>query len=200
MVLGVLDNRDSFTFNLVHLLEPYFSEVRVLRCDDPAAIEGFESCAALVLSPGPGLPRESGALMQVIARHWGRRPILGVCLGMQALAEFRGGQLQHTGSPRHGIARTITWLHEDVLNQGLPKTMQVGYYHSWAVKARSITTEWTLLATDHEGLPAAIRHRTEAVLGLQFHPESVLTPLGKKLLETWALLVNSRPSPDGAAP
>ena len=78
--------------------------------------------------------------------------------------------------------------------------MQVGYYHSWAVKARSITTEWTLLATDHEGLPAAIRHRTEAVWGLQFHPESVLTPLGKKLLETWALLVNSRPSRDGAAP
>ena len=200
MVLGVLDNRDSFTFNLVHLLEPYFSEVIVLRCDDPAALEGFESCTALVLSPGPGLPNESGALMQIIARHWGRRPILGVCLGMQALAEFRGGQLQHTGSQRHGIALTITWLHEDALNQGLPKTMQVGYYHSWAVKARSITTEWTLLATDHEGLPAAISHRTEAVWGLQFHPESVLTPLGKKLLETWALLVNSRPSRDGAAP
>jgi anthranilate synthase component II len=184
----------------VHLLEPYFSEVLVLRCDNPAALEGFESCAALVLSPGPGLPSESGALMQVIAQHWGRRPILGVCLGMQALAEFRGGQLLHTGSPRHGIARTITWLQEDAINKGLPIPMQAGYYHSWAVKARSITAEWTLLATDHEGLPAAIRHRTEAVWGLQFHPESVLTPLGKKLLESWALLINSHPSPDGAAP
>jgi Anthranilate/para-aminobenzoate synthases component II len=78
--------------------------------------------------------------------------------------------------------------------------MQVGYYHSWAVKASSIAKEWTLLATDHEGLPAAIRHRTEAVWGLQFHPESVLTPLGKKLLESWALRVNSHPSLDGAAP
>jgi anthranilate synthase component 2 len=186
MLLGVLDNRDSFTYNLVHLLEPYFNEVRVRRCDDPSALADLHDVDALVLSPGPGLPRESGALMDIIADHFGRTPILGVCLGMQALAEFTGGRLVHTGTPRHGIARPTTWTEAWVDGTTLPNPMLVGLYHSWAVDSESLGPEWSVTATDFEGLPAAMRHCTVPVWAVQFHPESVLTPQGGMLLSIWA--------------
>lgn len=186
MLLGVLDNRDSFTYNLVHLLEPYFAEVRVRRCDDPLALADLHDVDALVLSPGPGLPRESGALMDVIADHFGRTPILGVCLGMQALAEFTGGRLVHTGTPRHGIARPITWTEAWAGGVALPNPMMVGLYHSWAVDSARLSPEWLVTATDFEGLPAAMRHRSAPVWAVQFHPESVLTPQGPELLKAWA--------------
>lgn len=197
MVLGVLDNRDSFTYNLVHLLEPHFSSVVVRRCDAPDALTALHDVDALVLSPGPGLPIESGALMDVVANHFGRTPILGVCLGMQALAEFTGGTLQHTGSPRHGIARNITWTHTDELTDGLPTEMPVGWYHSWVVNAQNLALEWRVLATDHEGHPAAMRHTEHATWAVQFHPESVLTPHGRTLLANWA--ASSRRVRGGAA-
>ena len=186
MLLGVLDNRDSFTYNLVHLLEPYFEEVRVRRCDDPLALADLHDVDALVLSPGPGLPRESGALMDVIADHFGRTPILGVCLGMQALAEFTGGRLVHTGTPRHGIARPITWTEAWAGGVALQNPTMVGLYHSWAVDSKSLSPYWSVTATDFEGLPAAMRHRSAPVWAVQFHPESVLTPQGPELLKAWA--------------
>jgi len=194
MLLGVLDNRDSFTYNLVHLLEPYFTEVRVRRCDDPSALADLHDVDALVLSPGPGLPRESGFLMEVISDHFGRTPILGVCLGMQALAEYLGGRLVHTGTPRHGIARATTWTESFAPQLKLSNPLQVGCYHSWAVDTQSLGPEWSVVATDFEGLPAAMRHRSDPVWAVQFHPESVLTPEGPKLLRAWAEFShNSRP-------
>jgi anthranilate synthase component 2 len=186
MLLGVLDNRDSFTYNLVHLLEPFFEEVRVRRCDSPSALADLHDADALVLSPGPGLPRESGVLMEVIADHFGRTPMLGVCLGMQALAEFSGGRLVHTGVPRHGIARPITWSDAWANGHVLVSPMMVGLYHSWAVDSASLGPDWTVTASDHEGLPAAMRHRSAPVWAVQFHPESVLTPQGPELLTSWA--------------
>ena len=186
MLLGVLDNRDSFTYNLVHLLEPFFEEVRVRRCDNPSALADLHDADALVLSPGPGLPRESGVLMEVIADHFGRTPMLGVCLGMQALAEFSGGRLVHTGVPRHGIARPITWSDAWANGHVLVSPMMVGLYHSWAVDSASLGPDWTVTASDHEGLPAAMRHRSAPVWAVQFHPESVLTPQGPELLTSWA--------------
>ena len=186
MLLGVLDNRDSFTYNLVHLLEPFFEEVRVRRCDNPSALADLHDADALVLSPGPGLPRESGVLMDVIADHFGRTPILGVCLGMQALAEFSGGRLVHTGIPRHGISRPITWSDAWANGHVLVSPMMVGLYHSWAVDSASLGPDWTVTASDHEGLPAAMRHRSAPVWAVQFHPESVLTPQGPELLTSWA--------------
>jgi anthranilate synthase component II len=172
MLLGVLDNRDSFTYNLVHLLEPYFAEVRVRRCDDPLALADLHDVDALVLSPGPGLPRESGALLDVIADHFGRTPILGVCL-------------VHTGTPRHGIARPITWTEAWAGGVALPNPTMVGLYHSWAVDSERLSPDWSVTATDFEGLPAAMRHRTAPVWAVQFHPESVLTPQGPELLKAW---------------
>ena len=186
MLLGVLDNRDSFTYNLVHLLEPFFEEVRVRRCDNPSALADLHYADALVLSPGPGLPRESGVLMEVIADHFGRTPMLGVCLGMQALAEFSGGRLVHTGVPRHGISRPITWSDAWANGHVLVSPMMVGLYHSWAVDSASLGPDWTVTASDHEGLPAAMRHRSAPVWAVQFHPESVLTPQGPELLTSWA--------------
>jgi anthranilate synthase component 2 len=186
MLLGVLDNRDSFTYNLVHLLEPFFEEVRVRRCDNPSALADLHDADALVLSPGPGLPRESGVLMEVIADHFGRTPMLGVCLGMQALAEFSGGRLVHTGVPRHGISRPITWSDAWANGHVLVSPMMVGLYHSWAVDSASLGPDWTVTASDHEGLPAAMRHRSAPVWAVQFHPESVLTPQGPELLTSWA--------------
>ena len=186
MLLGVLDNRDSFTYNLVHLLEPYFAEVRVRRCDDPLALADLHDVDALVLSPGPGLPRESGALLDVIADHFGRTPILGVCLGMQALAEFTGGRLVHTGTPRHGLARPITWTEAWAYRLALPNPTMVGLYHSWAVDSERLSPDWSVTATDFEGLPAAMRHGSAPVWAVQFHPESVLTPQGTELLKAWA--------------
>jgi anthranilate synthase component 2 len=116
---------------------------------------------------------------------------------MQALAEFTGGTLQHTGSPRHGIARNITWTHADELTEGLPTEMPVGWYHSWVVNAQNLALEWRVLATDHEGHPAAMRHTEHATWAVQFHPESVLTPHGRTLLANWA--ASSRRVRGGAA-
>jgi anthranilate synthase component 2 len=186
MVLGVLDNRDSFTYNLVHLLEPHFSSVVVRRCDDPSALVDLHKVDALVLSPGPGLPTESGSLMKVITDHFGRTPILGVCLGMQALAEYSGGRLIHTGTPRHGIARPTNWTDTFVPQLRLQNPLMVGWYHSWAVDAKSLSPEWSIVATDFEGLPAAMKHQNSRVWAVQFHPESVLTPEGPKILKAWA--------------
>jgi anthranilate synthase component 2 len=188
MLLGVLDNRDSFTYNLVHLLEPFFEEVRVRRCDSPSALADLHDADALVLSPGPGLPRESGVLMDVIADHFGRTPILGVCLGMQALAEFTGGRLVHTGTPRHGISRPITWTHADELTDGLTAEMPVGWYHSWVVNNENLSNDWIVLAKYHEDHIAAMRHLKLPIWAVQFHPESVMTPEGGRLLANWIRL------------
>ena len=124
--------------------------------------------------------------MEVIADHFGRTPMLGVCLGMQALAEFSGGRLVHTGVPRHGIARPITWSDAWANGHVLVSPMMVGLYHSWAVDSASLGPDWTVTASDHEGLPAAMRHRSAPVWAVQFHPESVLTPQGPELLTSWA--------------
>ena len=156
------------------------------RCDDPLALADLHDVDALVLSPGPGLQRESGALMDVIADHFGRTPILGVCLGMQALAEFTGGRLVHTGTPRHGIARPITWTEAWEGGLALPNPTMVGLYHSWAVDSERLSPYWSVTATDFERLPAAMRHRSAPVWAVQFHPESVLTPQGPELLKAWA--------------
>lgn len=188
MLLGVLDNRDSFTYNLVHLLEPHFSSVVVRRCDAPEALTDLHGVDALVLSPGPGLPRESGVLMEIISEHFERTPILGVCLGMQALAEFTGGSLLHTGTPRHGIARHINWENSDHLREGLPNNMEVGWYHSWVVNNENLSNDWIVLAKDHEDHIAAMRHFKLPIWAVQFHPESVLTPEGGRLLANWIRL------------
>lgn len=181
----VIDNYDSFTYNLVHLLQELGHTPTVWRNDqfEVADVAAFDY---VLLSPGPGLPKEAGHLMEVIRLYGASKPILGVCLGMQAIAEVYGGQLYNLEQPFHGIATPIRVKEKnDPLFTDLPAEFSVGRYHSWAVKNDPIPADLMVTAEDDTGVIMALRHRSHPVMGVQFHPESVLTMHGKKLIENW---------------
>lgn len=179
----VIDNYDSFTYNLVHYLEDLDAEVIVKR-NDQLALDEVEAFDKIVLSPGPGIPDEAGLLKTIIQRYAPTKSIFGVCLGQQAIGEVFGGSLVNLDEVYHGIATKITIVKEDVLFKGIPKEIEVGRYHSWVVHPN---LPETLEATsfDENGQVMSLRHRTYDVCAVQFHPESVLTPEGKKILENW---------------
>ncbi len=184
----VIDNFDSFTYNLVQLLREVGDvQVNVVRNNAiPAALH--EKYDMLLLSPGPGIPEEAGELLQVIADYAHKMPILGVCLGHQALAVAFGGSLQNLSEVYHGVASTI-----EVIAQAEPLFAQVaplfeaGRYHSWVVDPRSLPACMLVTATAPDGAIMAMRHRTLPLQGLQFHPESILTPTGRQILSNWVL-------------
>jgi anthranilate synthase component 2 len=180
----VIDNYDSFTYNLVHYLEDLECEVTVYRNDefDIDEIAGFDK---ILLSPGPGVPDEAGLLKDVIRKYGPTKSILGVCLGQQAIGEVFGGTLSNLDKVYHGVATMVkTSVNDELLFEGLGNEFEVGRYHSWVVDA---TLPEMLEATsfDENGQVMSLRHRTFDVRGVQFHPESVLTPNGKKILENW---------------
>jgi len=179
----VIDNYDSFTYNLVHYLEELGGDVTVKRNDqfDLAELEDFP---LILLSPGPGIPDESGLLKAAIERYAPTKKILGVCLGQQAIGEVFGGTLTNLNKVYHGIATPINIVKNDILFEGLPKTLEVGRYHSWVVQT---PLPDTLVATsfDNEGQLMSLRHKTYDVRAVQFHPESILTPEGKKIIQNW---------------
>ena len=180
----VIDNYDSFTYNLVHYLEDLNCKVTVLRNDqfNLDDVEGFDK---ILLSPGPGIPDEAGLLKPLIKRFASTKSILGVCLGQQAIGEVFGGKLINLNTVFHGVATKIKLLDaEETLFKGLDKTINVGRYHSWVVDAKLPDC---LIATsfDENGHVMSLKHNTYDVKGVQFHPESVLTPHGKKILENW---------------
>ena len=180
----VIDNYDSFTFNLVHYLEDLNCEVTVLRNDkfDLDDIENFEK---ILLSPGPGIPEEAGLLKAVIRRYAATKSILGVCLGQQAIGDVFGAQLINLETVYHGVHTDITVVVEDeVLFDQLDTTLQVGRYHSWVVDA-NLPEVLEATSLDINGQVMSLRHKAFDVKGVQFHPESVLTPNGKQLLKNW---------------
>lgn len=182
MHVAILDNLDSFTFNLAHRLEPMVDRVTVVRNDDAHAMDILESGDVLIFSPGPGLPPDAGCLMEAVQRFVGRKPILGVCLGMQALGLHAGGTLYHAGPPQHGVARTIdqALVHSHLFaNMSFP--MEVGLYHSWAVEGidEAVTARLSL------GVAMAAEWPEIGAYAVQFHPESILTPAGDALLANW---------------
>ncbi len=182
MHVAILDNLDSFTFNLAHRLELMVDRVTVVRNDDVSAMEVLDSADAIVFSPGPGLPPESGCLMEAVQRHVGRKPVLGVCLGMQALGLHAGGTLYHAGPPLHGVARTIDQASaKSQLFAQIPFPMEVGLYHSWAVSG----IEEAITASLSHGVPMAAEWPELGAYAVQFHPESILTPEGDALLANW---------------
>ena len=179
----VIDNYDSFTYNLVHYLEELGCTVTVKR-NDQFDLNELEDYPLLLLSPGPGIPNESGLLKAAIERYAPTKNILGVCLGQQAIGEVFGGSLINLNKVYHGIATPINIVEDDLLFKGLPETIAVGRYHSWVVKT-PLPDNLVATSYDKEGQLMSLRHKTYAVRAVQFHPESILTPEGKKIMENW---------------
>ncbi len=185
MKILVIDNYDSFTYNLVQYMGeivPY--PIDVVRNDD-IPIEDVELYDIIVLSPGPGIPSESGITPDVIKQYYDRKSILGVCLGHQAIGEVFGGQLINLEKVFHGVATQVTIIEDDVLFKDLDQKFQAGRYHSWIVSKDNFPDGLEILAEDDNGTIMALRHKEHNVRGVQFHPESILTPEGKKMLKNF---------------
>lgn len=184
MKIVIIDNYDSFVYNLSHLIKELGAEVSVKR-NDRFRMDEIAEFDKIVLSPGPGIPEEAGQLMDVIRTYAGKKPILGVCLGEQAIGEVYGGTLTNLDEVFHGVQSTITVTEPDYLFEGLPPQIRVGRYHSWVVDRKTLPECLEMTALSEEGYIMALRHRSFDVRGVQFHPESVLTPDGKQILANW---------------
>jgi len=180
----VIDNYDSFTYNLVHYLEDLNCEVTVKR-NDKLTIEDVDAFDKIVLSPGPGIPDEAGLLKEIIATYAPTKSILGVCLGQQAIGEVFGGSLENLETVYHGVATNVTLsVDDDYLFNGLDKNFEVGRYHSWVI-SNDLPDSLEATSYDTNGQIMSVRHKVYDLKGVQYHPESVLTPNGKKILENW---------------
>lgn len=180
----IIDNYDSFTYNLAHLVKELGVEVDVLR-NDKFELEELEKYDKIILSPGPGIPEEAGLLLEVIRTYAGRKPILGVCLGEQAIGQAFGGKLTNLSEVFHGIQTNVKIKNKDYIFSGLPTEIPVGRYHSWVVDTEEFPEELVITAISSEGQIMALKHREYDVHGIQFHPESVLTPDGKQIVGNW---------------
>ncbi len=185
MKILVLDNYDSFTYNLVHIIRELGHEMEIFR-NDKIELEAVKKYDKILLSPGPGIPDEAGMLKDVIKFYSQTKSILGVCLGHQAIAEAFGAKLYNIPNVLHGVtSKAIITDKSEKLFKDLPAQFEVCHYHSWAVVAESITPELTVTATNADGLVMAIAHKKYDVRGVQFHPESIMTEHGKKIIENW---------------
>ena len=187
MKILVFDNYDSFTYNLVHLVEKItHGKVDVVR-NDELPLEKAAAYDKIILSPGPGIPSEAGLLLPLIREYASRKSILGVCLGHQAIGEAFGGTLVNLSSVYHGVATMINIEREveSPLFRGLPSELEVGRYHSWVVSDENFPDELEITARDENNYIMALQHKRYDVQGVQFHPESVLTPMGEKILRNW---------------
>ena len=186
MKILVFDNYDSFTYNLVHLVEKITGEKVDVYRNDQIALADVDAYDKIILSPGPGIPEEAGLLLPLIKQYAATKSILGVCLGHQAIAEAFGGSLINLSTVFHGVATPIKIGNKkSEILQGLPETIEVGRYHSWIVNEKDFPAELEITATDENGYIMALQHKTLDVQGVQFHPESVLTPDGEIILRNW---------------
>lgn len=187
MKIVIIDNYDSFTYNLSHLVKELGAEVTVLR-NDAFQLKDLEAFDKIILSPGPGIPSEAGLLLEVIKTYAGKKPILGVCLGEQAIGEAFGGKLTNLSEVFHGVQTPISIkndqlkMKEDYIFNGLPNEVPVGRYHSWVVDTDGFPECLEITAVSREGFIMALKHKEYDIHGIQFHPESVLTPNGKTMI------------------
>ncbi len=180
----IIDNYDSFTYNLYHLIKELGVKVEVLR-NDKFTLNELEKYDKIVLSPGPGVPSDAGLLLEIIKTYAGKKPILGVCLGHQAIGEAFGASLTNLEEVFHGVQTTIAQQGNDYLFNGLEKEFPVGRYHSWVVDSKGLPDCLEVTALSKEGQIMALKHKQYDVRGIQFHPESVLTPDGKTIIANW---------------
>ena len=180
----IIDNYDSFTYNLSHLVKELGADVTVFR-NDKFLLNEIEQNDKIILSPGPGIPSEAGLLLDVIRSYRGRKPMLGVCLGHQAIGEVFGARLTNLSTVYHGVATEGTQYGNDPIFRGMPKRIIMGRYHSWVVDSTSLPECLEVTAMSADGYIMALRHRHYDIHGIQFHPESVLTPEGRQIVKNW---------------
>ncbi|WP_301923801.1 aminodeoxychorismate/anthranilate synthase component II [Ferruginibacter sp.] len=186
MKILVFDNYDSFTYNLVHLVEKITHEKVVVFRNDHIALDDVKVYDKIILSPGPGIPEEAGLLLPLIKRYASTKSILGVCLGHQAIGQAFGGTLKNLDKVYHGVTTKINILNQDApILRGMGNEVEVGRYHSWIVDKENFPTDLEITAVDDNGYIMALQHKTFDVQGVQFHPESILTPDGEKMLRNW---------------
>lgn len=180
----IIDNYDSFTYNLSHMIKELGADVTVIR-NDQFTLSQLEPFGKIILSPGPGIPSEAGHLMDVIRMCSGEKPILGVCLGHQAIGEVFGGKLENLSEVYHGVATEGTQFGNDYIFDSLPRRITMGRYHSWVVSREQFPPCLEVTAMSDDGEIMALRHKHHDIHGIQFHPESVLTPMGRQILENF---------------
>ena len=183
----IIDNYDSFTYNLSHLVKELGADVTVYR-NDQFKLTELEAFDKIILSPGPGIPSEAGLLLDVIKTYAGKKPMLGVCLGHQAIAEAFGGQLENLSEVYHRATTDCIQTANDEVFAGLPNRFTIGRYHSWVVSKNGFPVCLEVTAESEDGQIMALRHRQYDIHGIQFHPESVLTPDGKNMIGNWLAL------------
>lgn len=186
MKILVFDNYDSFTYNLVHLVEKITHEKADVFRNDEIALEEVNKYDKIILSPGPGIPSEAGLLLPLIKQYASAKSILGVCLGHQAIGEAFGGTLVNLSTVYHGIATSCQFtINNCQLFEGLPSNIEVGRYHSWIISNENFPNDLEVTARDDNNYIMALQHKAYDVQGVQFHPESVLTPDGEKIMRNW---------------
>ncbi|MCH3995346.1 MAG: aminodeoxychorismate/anthranilate synthase component II [Prevotella sp.] len=184
MKVVIIDNYDSFTYNLAHLVKELGAECTVWR-NDQFELDQLAPFDKIILSPGPGIPSEAGLLLKVITTYAGKKPILGVCLGHQAIAEAFGGKLTNLKEVYHGVATPCNLFGNDPIFAGLPDKIDVGRYHSWVVDRHGFPDCLEITAQSDDGNIMGLKHKSYDIHGIQFHPESVLTPKGKVIMKNW---------------
>lgn len=190
MSILVFDNYDSFTYNLVHLVEKITHQKVDVYRNDEITLEKVNEYDKIILSPGPGIPEEAGLLLPLIKMYASTKSILGVCLGHQAIGQAFGATLTNLSTVYHGVATPIQIKNEEqaiknLLFDGLPETIEVGRYHSWIIDNNNFPNELEITATDENNYIMALQHKTYDVQGVQFHPESILTPDGETIIRNW---------------
>lgn len=186
MKILVFDNYDSFTYNIVQYIEQLTGQLPVVARNDKISLEEVEYFDRIVLSPGPGIPSESGLLLPLIQCFAAKKPMLGICLGLQAMAESFDGKLVNLGQVFHGVATNVRQTNlDEPLFRGIPKVFMAARYHSWVADRQSLPSCFSIIAEDESGLVMGIRHCDYNLVGLQFHPESILTEHGKQMIENW---------------
>ena len=191
MKVYLIDNFDSFTYNLVHQLKDCGVDEIIVERNDVISAEAASACDAVVISPGPGIPSESGRMPEVLDQLKGKVPILGVCLGMQAIGECFGTSLRNLDKVYHGLSTEIGIEDHEAIFEGLPERIEVGRYHSWVVTDLENAPELQVTSRDDRGEVMSVRHRSLPIFGVQFHPESVLTPKGHQMLSNFLNLSKS---------
>ena len=186
MRVFLIDNNDSFTYNLKHYIEQFASEVVVSRSAE-IELGNIDQFDKIILSPGPGLPNEHPVLKQVLARYYNQKPILGICLGQQAIAEFFNANLENLTYVKHGVTSMVKHYNNCKLFKGIPKKFKIGHYHSWVVSKINFPKELMITSENEDGIITSLNHKKHDITAVQFHPESILTEHGIQLIRNWIL-------------